>query len=105
MHAALGRPYRGYHRRIHEKAAALLHGFVKNHGFADGNKRTALLLVELMLRRSGYSLDADGPAVLELIVGVADDTVTYDELVIRLRERIARKPAVAASAARKDRSS
>ena len=104
MHSALGRPYRGYHHSIHEKAAALLHGFVANHGFADGNKRTALLLVELLLRRSGYGLDADGPAVLELIVGVADHTVTYDELVVWLRERIVRNPSAATAAAQTDRS-
>ena len=104
MHAALGRPYRGYHRRIHEKAAALLHGFVANHGFADGNKRTALLLVELLLRRSGYSLDADDPALLELIVGVADHTVTYDELVVWLKARIVRNPSAATATARTNRS-
>ena len=75
-----------------------------NHGFADGNKRTALLLVQLLLRRSGYSLDADGPAVLELIVGVADHTVTYDELVVWLRERIVRNPSAAKAAVQTDRS-
>ena len=104
MHAAIGRPYRGYHRRIHEKAAALLHGFVANHGFADGNKRTALLLVELLLRRSGYSLDANDDAVLNLIVGVADHTVTYDELVVWLEARVVRNPSPATAAARTKRS-
>jgi len=36
------------------KAAALVHGIVADHGFVDGNKRTALYLVELMVERSGY---------------------------------------------------
>ena len=52
VRSALARPYHGYHRRIHEKAAALLHGIVSNHGFVDGNKRTGLYLIELLLRRS-----------------------------------------------------
>ena len=100
MHAALGR---SYHRRIHEKAAALPHGFVANHGFADGSKRTGLLLVELLLRRSRYSLDADDDAVLNLIVGVADHTVTCDELVVWLEARIVRTPSRATAAARTKR--
>ncbi len=43
VESALARPYHGYHRHIHEKAAALVHGIVSNHGFVDGNKRTALV--------------------------------------------------------------
>ena len=29
---------------------------VGNHGFADGNKRTTLILLNLLLERSGYRL-------------------------------------------------
>jgi death on curing protein len=29
---------------------------VQNHGFTDGNKRTAYIIVELFLDRSGYRL-------------------------------------------------
>ena len=39
-----------------EKAAALLHSLVLNHGFIDGNKRTALLSLHLLLDRSGYEI-------------------------------------------------
>ena len=41
--SAIGRPYHGCHRRIYRKAAAPLHAVVSNHGWVDGNKRTALL--------------------------------------------------------------
>jgi death-on-curing protein len=43
IESVIGRPYSGYHRPIANKAAALLHGVIRNHGFVDGNKRTALL--------------------------------------------------------------
>ena len=46
IQSAIARPYHGYHRLIQQKAAAPVHGIVRNHGFADGNKRTALYLVE-----------------------------------------------------------
>jgi len=42
IESALARPYHGYHPRLHQKAAALVHGIVSNHGFVDGNKRTAV---------------------------------------------------------------
>lgn len=45
IESAVDRPYNGYHRAIHQKAAALLHAVAANHGFVDGNKRTALTLV------------------------------------------------------------
>lgn len=50
--SAFARPYSGYHRPIARKAAAVLHGMVGNHGFIDGNKRTAWLLVEVLIARS-----------------------------------------------------
>ena len=70
-----------------------MHGLVSNHGFTDGNKRTALLLVELLLRRSGYSLHADNHAVVDLIVGVADGSVSYESLVEWFRQHLVRQPA------------
>lgn len=59
IRSAIARPYHGYFRPIHTKAAALVHGVICSHGFADGNKRTALYLVELLVRRSGYEFIAD----------------------------------------------
>jgi death-on-curing protein len=44
IESALARPYSGYHRLIASKAAALVESFAKNHGFADGNKRTTVIL-------------------------------------------------------------
>ena len=53
---AIGRPYHGYHRPIHRKAAALLHGLATSHGFNDANKRTAWLTTEVLCWNSGYQL-------------------------------------------------
>lgn len=72
IESALARPYSGYHRLIHCKAAALLHSMVNNHGFVDGNKRTSWLLVELLIGRSGFRLDiSDDEPVDDLVVAVA----------------------------------
>ena len=39
---------------IEDKASALLEAIVQNHGFVDGNKRTATFLVFLLISASGY---------------------------------------------------
>ncbi|MEM7508673.1 MAG: type II toxin-antitoxin system death-on-curing family toxin [Pseudomonadota bacterium] len=93
IHSAIARPYHGYHRRIHQKSAALLEGIVRNHGFADANKRTALYLVELLITRSGYTLVEDDLVIVELIVSVADGQLSYDELANWFEPRIHRPAA------------
>ena len=90
IRSALARPYHGYHRRIHEKAAAVVHGIVSNHGFADGNKRTALYLVELLAQRSGYEFVEDDEVVADTITSVAQGETGYEELAGWFRARLVR---------------
>lgn len=42
-----------------DKAAHLLHGLVTGHPLANGNKRVALVTVELFLRKNGYKLKTE----------------------------------------------
>ena len=90
IRSAIARPYHGYHRFIHQKAAALLHGVVSSHGFVDGNKRTALYLVELMVERSGYEFIEHDMAVVETVVGVARGETGYEELAAWFNQRLVR---------------
>ena len=52
-------------------AATAFFGMVKNHPFADGNKRTALLLLLYQLGLYGYRPTASGEAFEALVVAVA----------------------------------
>jgi death-on-curing protein len=92
VRSALARPYHGYHRSIWQKAAALMHGVVRNHGFVDANKRTSLYLAELLIERSGYRLEEDDMAIVETVVAVANGTMSQDELAQWFRARIVSKP-------------
>ena len=96
LQSAISRPYSGYHRPIERKAAALVQSVAKNHGFVDGNKRTALLLLDLLLTRSGYRigpLPADDPdTYLEnTIVRVVDGGMTFAALTQWLKDRFIRQ--------------
>ena len=88
--SAIARPYHGYHRFIYQKAAALLHGVISSHGFIDGNKRTALYLVELMVERSGYEFVEEDMVIVEVITSVARAETSYKDLAEWFRGRLIR---------------
>lgn len=90
IQSAIARPYSGYHRPIYSKAAALTHSLAKNHGFVDGNKRTALLVLTLFLDRSGYqfkkgTVDSD---IEVMILDVVQNDMSFKELVDWFRGRL-----------------
>jgi len=84
--SAIGRPYTGYYPKIWQKAGAVAQSVAGNHGFVDGNKRTALLLILLLLDLSGYWLEPIDneniqAAVSDLLVQIADHQVDADHQV------------------------
>lgn len=92
IESALARPYSGYHRAVHRKAAALLHSMVGNHRVIDGNKRTAWLLVEILIARSGYFLDTpDDERIDDLVVAVAEGRIDFDKIAAWFRPRLKQK--------------
>ena len=68
----------------------MVHGIVSNHGFADGNKRTALYLVVLLVQRSGYEFIEEDEAVADTITSVARGETGYEELAGWFQSRLVR---------------
>ena len=92
VESAIGRPYSGYHRPIARKAAALLESLTQNHGFVDGNKRTALLVTLLMIERSGYHIGlSPEERIDDIVVSIADRQLTFDELVVWFEAHLSRQ--------------
>jgi prophage maintenance system killer protein len=75
---------------LESKAAHLLYFVVKNHAFADGNKRSGAYLFVDFLHRNGRLLDAEGNAVINdtglaaLTLLVAESTPAQKDTLIRL---------------------
>ena len=89
IESALARPYSGYHRPIARKAAAILQSMVGNHGFIDGNKRTAWLLTEILIERSDYTLNIkDDEPVDDLVVSIANREIDFKELTLWFKSRL-----------------
>lgn len=84
--SALARPLNRaayeYDVSLSDLAATLAFGIARNHGFVDGNKRTALASSAVFLRLNGYRLDAaDDDAVktfLALASGAIDEATLAD---------------------------
>jgi death-on-curing protein len=94
VESAIARPYSGYYRPIARKAAALVQSVATNHGFADGNKRTATILLQQLLHGSGYRLmflpdDGDpDDAMADMVLAVVNRRLSFDEIVEWLRARV-----------------
>jgi death on curing protein len=71
-------------------AAAYAFGILKNHPFADGNKRTAWVCARLFLSRNGYQLQFDPADAVRTIEAVAAGDLTESMLGKWFRGRIVR---------------
>jgi death-on-curing protein len=95
IESGIARPYVGFRRRIWEKAAALLQSIAQNHGFIDGNKRTALLVLNVFLERSGYRLtplegENLSDAAETVVLGLVEHRIDLEALTSWFRQRLAK---------------
>jgi death-on-curing protein len=94
LESALGRPMHRWHygeaKDVAECAASYGFGIAKNHPFADGNKRTAFVVMATFHELNGSALTAPEADVVRTMVGVADGSVSEKELAVWLRENSAK---------------
>lgn len=72
---------------VHQKAAALVHGLIKNHPFRDGNKRAAIGAVLVFYNLNGFDLAADDSELVEFALRIAEHQVELSEIARWLEER------------------
>jgi len=73
-------------------AAAYAYGLARNHGFSDGNKRTAWVLARLFLADNGYRLGFDPAEAVRIVEAVAGGTLPEAELAAWFRDRLLGPP-------------
>lgn len=71
------------------QTATLYFGFIKNHPWHGGNKRTASTLVDAFLMLNGYQVVASLPEIIELVLAIEADRYGVDEIAAWLRARSA----------------
>lgn len=69
---------------------------VGNHGFVDGNKRTAWICAEILIERSDYTLAVpDDEPIDDLVVDAASARFGYDALLLWFKDRLCRADCIA----------
>ncbi len=61
-------------------AAAYAYGLAKNHAFVDGNKRIALVVIDVFLRLNGYKLMASEAETVIKINNLVEGIDTQDSI-------------------------
>jgi len=69
-------------------AAALAHGFARNHPFVDGNKRTAAVACETFLELNGATLEAEDLELYPLYLALAEGKLGEQDFAAWLREHV-----------------
>ena len=69
-------------------AATYAYGIIKNHPFVDGNKRTAYVACRTFLKLNGQDVDASDVEKYRTFVGVADGTLSEEQLAEWIRSKI-----------------
>ena len=90
LESALATPAASYqeeflHGSLYEMAAAYLFHLIKNHPFVDGNKRVALISTIVFLGFNDLGLTAEPDALANLVIGVADGSVSKAEVAVFLK--------------------
>ena len=66
---------------VEQKGARLCFGLISNHAFADGNKRIGVLVLLTFLRLNGTKIVATNQDVIDLGLGVAKGSWSYDDVL------------------------
>ena len=66
---------------IIDKAARMAYAICKNHPFIDGNKRAAVASMLVMLRLNNIQLSYTQQELIELGLGIADNSVDYEDIL------------------------
>ncbi len=69
-------------------AAAYACGLLRNHGFVDGNKRTAWIVARLFLADNGYRLRYDKLEAVRVVETAAAGSLSEEELAAWFRAHL-----------------
>lgn len=90
LESAVAMPQAGFggqyvHGDVYEMAAAYLFHLVKNHPFADGNKRVGFHAAYVFLRMNGVRLSIPDNDAYDLVIATAEGRVDKEQLASAFR--------------------
>ena len=73
---------------VHTKAARMLYGLIIDHGFVDGNKRTAYLSTSALLRENGMKFIVSDEEIWKMIHKIAVGKVKVPEIINWIKKSV-----------------
>ena len=85
MESAVGRPYQTFdgqdlYPNPVDKAAAIFESIISNHPFIDGNKRTAYVLLRLLLKEFQLDISVDQTTKYTFVIQAAKGKLTFENI-------------------------
>lgn len=85
MESALARPFATFdgidlYPNPIDKAAALMESIVINHPFSDGNKRTAYILMRILLMKYNLDINANQEQKYDLVIAASTGQTRFEEI-------------------------
>ncbi|MCD7733121.1 MAG: type II toxin-antitoxin system death-on-curing family toxin [Oscillospiraceae bacterium] len=86
LESAINAPFQSFgdteaYPSIQQKAARLGYGLVKNHAFADGNKRIGAHAMLVFLALNGIELEYTQEELSDIFLNLAADNSDFDDLL------------------------
>ncbi|UKJ07022.1 type II toxin-antitoxin system death-on-curing family toxin [Solitalea lacus] len=96
LQAAISRPFTTFDKQdlyptVVDKAAAILESTVINHPFIDGNKRTAYVLMRLILLENGMDIVATQEEKYDMVIAASKGEFRFDHIKHWLTARLKQK--------------
>ena len=93
LESAIGRPYSTFdgcdlYPSPAEKAAAILESILINHPFIDGNKRTAYVLMKLILFEHELDIAADEDDKYAMVIAASIGEIRFDGIKSWIETRL-----------------
>ena len=90
IESAIARPYQTFggkdlYPTVLEKAAALAESIIINHPFIDGNKRTGLLAMLLILEIGNFKITASNDDTYNFTIEISTGEIKFEEIVLWLK--------------------
>jgi death-on-curing protein len=71
-----------------DKAAAIFESIITNHPFIDGNKRTAYVLMRLMLKSHNIDINLGQNDKYDFVIKAASGQLTFDQIKIWINDNL-----------------
>lgn len=96
LESAINRPFATFENQDlyptpSDKAAAILESILINHPFVDGNKRTAYVLMRLILIENGFDINENQEEKYKMVISASNGDIRFEEIKNWIQSRIKKK--------------